>query len=89
MGSFGIVWKAQCNEGPHKTQEVAIKVVNLEQFQDNSIEEIRKEILIMSHCQHKNVVTAYVSFIEDSDLWLVMPILGAGSCADIMKANCP
>lgn len=43
----------------------------------------------MSHCQHKNVVSCYVSFIEDSDLWLVMPILGAGSCADVMKANFP
>jgi serine/threonine-protein kinase OSR1/STK39 len=68
---------------------VAIKVVDLEQFQDNSIEEIRKEISIMSTCFHKNVVACYVSFIEDSDLWLVMPVLGAGSCADIMKINCP
>ena len=54
---------------------------------DNSIDEIRKEIAIMATCQHKNVVTCYVSFIEDSDLWLVMPILGAGSCSDVMKAN--
>ena len=38
---------------------------------------------------HKNVVSCYVSFIEESDLWLVMPILSAGSCADIMKINCP
>lgn len=36
---------------------------------------------------HKNVVSCYVSFIDDSDLWLVMPVLGAGSCADIMKLN--
>lgn len=43
----------------------------------------------MSHCQHQNVVSCHASFIEDSDLWLVMPILGAGSCADVMKANCP
>ena len=30
-----------------------------------------------------------MSFIEDSDLWLVMPILGAGSCSDLMKARFP
>jgi len=40
-----------------------------------SIEDIRKEISIMSICFHKNVVSCYVSFIEDSDLWLVMPVL--------------
>ena len=38
---------------------------------------------------HKNVVSCYVSFIEGSDLWLVMPIMSAGSCAEIMKVNCP
>ena len=43
----------------------------------------------MSICFHKNVVSCYVSFIVYSDLWLVMPVLGAGSCADIMKVNCP
>lgn len=43
----------------------------------------------MSTCQHKNVVSCYVSFIEGSDLWLVMPILSAGSCYDIMRLNYP
>lgn len=48
MGSFGIVWKAECNYGPHARQQVAIKIIDLEQFVDNSIDEIRKEISIMS-----------------------------------------
>ena len=43
----------------------------------------------MSTCMHKNVVSCYVSFIEASDLWLVMPILSGGSCADIMRINYP
>jgi len=41
--------------------------------------DIRKEINIMSSCKHANVISYYVSFIDDSDLWLVMPLLGAGS----------
>ena len=35
------------------------------------------------------MVSCHVSFIEGADLWLVMPVLGAGSCSDIMKVNCP
>jgi serine/threonine-protein kinase OSR1/STK39 len=66
---------------------VAIKIIDLEQFQDSSIDEIRKEISIMSTCHHKNVVTCYVSFIEKSDLWLVMPVLSAGSVVDVIRIN--
>ena len=43
----------------------------------------------MSTCHHKNLVTCYASFIEGTDLWLVMPVFSAGSCSDIMKLNCP
>ena len=43
----------------------------------------------MSSCRHKNVVNYYVSFLDDSDLWLVMPLLGAGSVSDILKLKFP
>lgn len=29
----------------------------------------------------------YVSFIDDSDLWLVMPLLNGGSVHDSLKSN--
>ena len=43
----------------------------------------------MSSCRHKNVVSYYVSFLDDSDLWLVMPLLGAGSVVDVLKMKYP
>lgn len=43
----------------------------------------------MSSCRHKNVCSYFVSFTEHSDLWLVMPLLGAGSVADVLKINFP
>ena len=89
MGSFGLVWKADVLEGAHRGKSVAIKIVDLEQFEDNNIDEIRKEIAIMSTCQHKNVVSCLVSFIEGTDLWLAMPILSAGSCLDVLRLKFP
>lgn len=59
--------------------------MDLEHFQDGNMDDIRKEINIMSSCRHQNVVSYYVSFIDDSDLWLVMPLLGAGSLNDVVK----
>ena len=39
----------------------------------------------MSSCKHENVINYYVSFIDDTDLWLIMPLLGAGSLEDILN----
>lgn len=68
---------------------VAIKIVDLEHFQDGNLADIRKEINIMSSCLHKNLCRYYVSFMDDSDLWMVMPLLGAGSVVDIIKLRHP
>ena len=51
------------------------------------MDDIRKEIQIMSQCSHKNVISYFVSFIDDSDLWLVMPLLGAGSVHDVIDTK--
>lgn len=52
-------------------------------------EEIRREILIMSLVHHANVVRILTSFVVEQDLWIVMHLLEAGSCAHIMKAIYP
>jgi len=53
------------------------------------MDEMRKEIAIMSTCQHKNFVSCLVSFLEGTDLWLVMPLMSAGSCLDVLKIKFP
>jgi len=47
-GSFGIVWKSRVLSGSRKDEFVAIKIINLDDFRDKSIEEIRVRDYIMS-----------------------------------------
>ena len=49
-------------------------------------DEIRREISTMSLLSHPNVVSIKCSFVDHQDLWIIMPLLQAGSCASIMKA---
>lgn len=84
-GSFGLVWQATCLSGEHKNKTVAIKILDLETFPNNSIQLIRKEIAIMTMSKHKNIVAEYISFVDLQYLWIVMPIIDAGSVIDIMR----
>ena len=105
-------------------EEVAIKIIDLEQFNTNWDEirvsrkrspqcyprtaqldtaahstllacalpsacAVQREIQIMSLLHHPNVVKIKTSFIVASDLWIVMPLLQAGSCASLMKLLAP
>lgn len=85
VGAFATVYHASVKE---TGEQVAIKVIDLDQFNTNW-EEIRREILIMSLVHHPNVVRILTSFVEEQDLWILMPWLEAGSCAHIMKTICP
>ena len=49
------------------------------------MEDIRKEIQIMSKLNHINVMNYYVSFLSDRELWLVMPLIEAGSIENVLS----
>ena len=80
-GVSGVVWKAII---PSKQNEhVAIKVLDLEDQDQNYLEEIRREAQTMSMLSHPNLVRYYCSFIEKSSLWVVMPYLEGGSVLNL------
>lgn len=93
IGVYGLVWRAHCFEpsSPHHLKKVAIKIIELEKFTDkhSSIDDLRKEILIISKCNHKNVLRFYSSFMQGSELWIVMPFIEAGSLLNIMQQCTP
>ena len=87
VGTFGCVWQGHCFDptSEYHMKKVAIKVINLEWFGKHSeLEDIRNEIQIMSKNQHPNVLSYYVDFVHDNELWLVMPLITLGSLENII-----
>ena len=85
IGSFGIVWKATCQEGSHAGKEVAVKIIDLNQFEEASLQDLRKESAIMNTSRHKNMVHELVSFTSAGNfLWIIMQLIDAGSCTDLI-----
>ncbi|KAI8148844.1 kinase-like domain-containing protein [Fennellomyces sp. T-0311] len=69
---------------------VAIKKVNLELLDrghddgTQRLEALRKEIQIMTLCRHPHLLPVYQSFVSQSHLHIIMPIMSAGSCHDLL-----
>ncbi|KAI8923060.1 kinase-like domain-containing protein [Entophlyctis helioformis] len=68
-------------------KQVSIKVIDLDLFERNQIDELRREIQIMSLSKHVNLLPVYGSFVNGSKLFIVTPFLAGGSCLDIMKTS--
>jgi serine/threonine protein kinase len=74
-GSSAVVYLA--NYKP-LNEVLCIKQFDLDQFERNQIDELRREIQVMSLCRHANVLPIKASFVHSSKLWIVMPFLSAG-----------
>ncbi len=82
-GSFGDVFR-----GVEKASraEVAIKIIDLEDA-DDEIEEIEKEIRVMTSCSCPQLTTYVASYIFGSRLWIVMEYLAGGSVTDLIEMH--
>ncbi|CDH59981.1 kinase family protein [Lichtheimia corymbifera JMRC:FSU:9682] len=81
-GSSAVVYAAVYK--PTK-KPVAIKMIDLDMFERNQIDELRRETALMALSKHPNVLQVYGSFVSGSKLYIVTPYLAGGSCLDIMK----
>lgn len=79
-GSFGEVYKAV----NLKTNEVyALKMINLDEASE--INDLIKEIHFLSRNQSKYLTKHFETFLEDTNMWIVLEYCGGGSCADLLK----
>ncbi|KAI8347627.1 kinase-like domain-containing protein [Choanephora cucurbitarum] len=65
---------------------IAIKTVNLEEngIDDARLDALRKEIQIMTLCRHPHLLEVLQSFVYRSQLYIITPIMSAGSCHDLL-----
>ncbi|WVZ64991.1 hypothetical protein U9M48_014427 [Paspalum notatum var. saurae] len=84
-GSFGDVYKGFDTE---LNKEVAIKVIDLEEAEDD-IEDIQKEISVLSQCRCPYITDYYGSYLHQTKLWIVMEYMAGGSVADLLQAGPP
>ncbi|CAJ2659758.1 unnamed protein product [Trifolium pratense] len=85
QGSFGDVYKAFDKE---LNKEVAIKVIDLEESEDD-IDDIQKEISVLSQCRCPYITEYYGSFLNQTKLWIIMEYMAGGSVADLLQSGPP
>ncbi|KAL5564344.1 hypothetical protein UlMin_027508 [Ulmus minor] len=84
-GSFGDVYKGFDKE---LNREVAIKVIDLEESEDE-IEDIQKEISVLSQCRSPYITEYYGSYLNQTKLWIIMEYMAGGSVADLLQSGPP
>ncbi|PIN00885.1 Serine/threonine protein kinase [Handroanthus impetiginosus] len=84
-GSFGDVYKGFDKD---LKKEVAIKVIDLEESEDE-IEDIQKEIAVLSECRSPYITEYYCSYLHQTKLWIIMEYMAGGSVADLIQPNNP
>lgn len=80
-GAFGKVYNAKCI---YNNRLVAIKILDI---YDNDFEDIKSEIKTMKLIKNDNVLELFCSFVENTNLWLIMPLMDMGSAISFVKKN--
>ncbi|KAL6054278.1 Serine/threonine-protein kinase 3 [Balamuthia mandrillaris] len=81
-GNYGKVYKALCKR---TGETVAIKVIPIDEDDEEQANVILKEINALKGCNTPFVTAYYGSYLKDTSLWIVMEFCGAGSLHRIMN----
>ncbi|KAI8823556.1 kinase-like domain-containing protein [Fimicolochytrium jonesii] len=82
-GSFGEVYRG-INRLTNEV--VAIKILNLD-TDDDEINDVRKEITMLSHCDSEHITRYHGAYLNETKLWVVMDYAAGGSMRAILKSG--
>jgi len=73
-------------------RSVVVKRYSLQQFLHGEVEEdptvyIQHEVTAMKQFQHPNIQSCLTSFVWDSEVWVVTPLMSYGSLKDLMTTH--
>lgn len=84
-GKFGRVYLARERESK---AIVALKVLWKDQIKKHNYQvNIRREIEILSHCNHRNIVKLYGYFFDADRIYLIMEYIAGGELYKLMKSQ--
>ncbi|KAL1918481.1 uncharacterized protein VTP21DRAFT_3141 [Calcarisporiella thermophila] len=84
FGSSAVVYHAIYKP---TNKKVAIKMIDLDLFERNQIDELRRETQVMALCKHCNLLSVHGAFVHDSKLYLVTPYLSGEGFDEISIAT--
>lgn len=82
-GATGSVYRALCKP---LNEVVAIKIMDLDDA-NSRLDRAAYEATSMRYYNHPNILELYCSFVNEHELWLVVPYLDCGSCLDIIERS--
>ncbi|KAJ0603588.1 putative protein kinase STE-STE20-Fray family [Helianthus annuus] len=85
QGVSASVFRAKCIPN---NEIVAIKILDFERG-NSDLNNISREAQTMILVDHPNVLKSHCSFVNDHNLWVVMPFMPGGSCLHILKSAHP
>ncbi|KAI3763251.1 hypothetical protein L1987_53705 [Smallanthus sonchifolius] len=85
QGVSASVFRAMCIPND---EIVAIKILDFERG-NSDLNNISREAQTMILVDHPNVLKSHCSFVNDHNLWVVMPFMPGGSCLHILKSAHP
>ncbi|VDL17953.1 unnamed protein product [Hymenolepis diminuta] len=83
QGATSTVHEAFCKP---LNRKCAMKIINLDKSNTSaSLEEINREIKSMKNMKNENIVAYYASFVDKTELCIVMDLCQRGSLLDVIK----
>ncbi|KAL5110941.1 Serine/threonine-protein kinase OSR1 [Taenia crassiceps] len=83
QGATSVVHEALCKP---LNRKCAMKIINLDKSSTSaSLEEINREIKSMKNMKNENIVAYYASFVDKTELCIVMDLCQRGSLLDVIK----